>query len=70
MIGTATVLVAMLASFRTLKARAELNAYDGLTGLQNRRSTYDALASRADQARYRAKVAGRDRIALTSELAG
>ncbi len=51
-IGTATVLVAMLASFRTLKARAEFNAaYDGLTGLQNRRSTYDALTTMIARAR-------------------
>ena len=44
--AAATVLVAMLAAFRRLKAEAEFNAaYDGLTGLPNRQSTYDALAT-------------------------
>jgi diguanylate cyclase (GGDEF)-like protein len=44
--AAATILVAMLASFRKLKAVADFNAaYDALTGLPNRRSTYDALAS-------------------------
>lgn len=40
------VLIAMLASFRRLKSTAEFNAaYDALTGLSNRRSSYDALAA-------------------------
>jgi diguanylate cyclase (GGDEF)-like protein len=38
------VLFAMLAGFRRLKNHAEINAaYDGLTGLANRRSTHDTL---------------------------
>lgn len=44
--ATAVVLVAMLASFRKIKATAEFNAaYDHLTGLPNRRSAYDALTA-------------------------
>ncbi len=44
--ASAIVLLAMLASFRRLKATAEFNAaYDGLTGLANRRSAYDSLAA-------------------------
>lgn len=44
--ASAVVLLAMLASFRRLKATAEFNAaYDGLTGLANRRSAYDSLAA-------------------------
>jgi diguanylate cyclase (GGDEF)-like protein len=42
--AAAVVLIAMLASFRRLKATAEFNAaYDGLTALANRRSAYDSL---------------------------
>ena len=59
-IGTATVLVAMLASFRRLKARAEFNAaYDALTGLFNRRSTYEALATMITRA-----LRGRTRLTV------
>ena len=44
--ASAIVLLAMLASFRRLKAAAEFHAaYDGLTGLANRRSAYDSLAA-------------------------
>lgn len=44
LVAAATVLFAMLAQFRTLKARAEFHAaYDALTGLANRRATHDAL---------------------------
>jgi diguanylate cyclase (GGDEF)-like protein len=51
-LASAVVLLAMLASFRRLKAAAEFNAaYDGLTGLANRRSGYDSLASMIARAR-------------------
>jgi diguanylate cyclase (GGDEF)-like protein len=44
--AAAVVLIAMLASFRRLKAAAEFNAaYDGLTALANRRSAYDSLTA-------------------------
>jgi diguanylate cyclase (GGDEF)-like protein len=50
--ASAVVLIAMLASFRKLKATAEFNAaYDGLTALANRRSAYDALAAMTSRAR-------------------
>jgi diguanylate cyclase (GGDEF)-like protein len=46
------VLIAMLASFRRLKAAAEFNAaYDGLTALANRRSAYDAATAMIARAR-------------------
>ena len=46
------VLIAMLASFRRLKATAEFNAaYDGLTALANRRSAYDSAAAMIARAR-------------------
>ncbi len=45
LVASGAVLVAMMASFRRLKARAEHDAtVDMLTGLANRRSGYDALA--------------------------
>jgi diguanylate cyclase (GGDEF)-like protein len=51
-IAAAVVLIAMLASFRRLKAAAEFNAaYDGLTALANRRSAYDSLAALIARAR-------------------
>ncbi|MEO6501611.1 MAG: sensor domain-containing diguanylate cyclase [Jatrophihabitantaceae bacterium] len=51
-LASAIVLLAMLASFRRLKATAEFNAaYDGLTGLANRRSAYDSLAAMIARAR-------------------
>ncbi|HEX8304854.1 MAG TPA: sensor domain-containing diguanylate cyclase [Jatrophihabitans sp.] len=50
--ASAIVLIAMLASFRRLKATAEFNAaYDGLTGLANRRSAYDAATAMIARAR-------------------
>jgi diguanylate cyclase (GGDEF)-like protein len=50
--AAAVVLIAMLASFRRLKATAEFNAaYDGLTALANRRSAYDSLAMMISRAR-------------------
>ncbi len=50
--AAAVVLIAMLASFRRLKATAEFNAaYDGLTALANRRSAYDSLAAMIARAR-------------------
>lgn len=50
--AAAVVLIAMLASFRRLKATAEFNAaYDGLTALANRRSAYDSLAAMTARAR-------------------
>ncbi len=50
--ASAIVLLAMLASFRRLKATAEFNAaYDALTGLANRRSAYDSLAAMLARAR-------------------
>ncbi|MEO7262946.1 MAG: sensor domain-containing diguanylate cyclase [Jatrophihabitantaceae bacterium] len=50
--ASAVVLLAMLASFRRLKATAEFNAaYDGLTALANRRSAYDSLAAMIARAR-------------------
>ena len=46
------VLIAMLASFRRLKAAAEFNAaYDGLTTLANRRSAYDSATAMIARAR-------------------
>ena len=46
------VLIAMLASFRRLKATAEFNAaYDGLTALANRRSAYDCATAMIARAR-------------------
>jgi diguanylate cyclase (GGDEF)-like protein len=46
------LLLAMLASFRRLKAAAEFNAaYDGLTSLANRRNAYDSLAAMIARAR-------------------
>ena len=46
------LLIAMLASFRRLKATAEFNAaYDGLTALANRRSAYDSLTAMVARAR-------------------
>jgi diguanylate cyclase (GGDEF)-like protein len=50
--SSAVVLLAMLASFRRLKAAAEFNAaYDGLTALANRRSAYDSLTTTIARAR-------------------
>jgi Diguanylate cyclase, GGDEF domain len=50
--ASAVVLMAMLASFRRLKAAAELNAaYDGLTALVNRRSAYDSATAMIARAR-------------------
>jgi diguanylate cyclase (GGDEF)-like protein len=50
--SAAVVLIAMLASFRRLKAAAEFNAaYDGLTALANRRSAYDSAAAMIARAR-------------------
>jgi diguanylate cyclase (GGDEF)-like protein len=50
--ASAVVLIAMLASFRKLKATAEFNAaYDGLTALANRRNAYDALTAMISRAR-------------------
>jgi diguanylate cyclase (GGDEF)-like protein len=50
--ASAVVLIAMLASFRRLKAAAEFNAaYDGLTALANRRSAYDSAAALISRAR-------------------
>jgi diguanylate cyclase (GGDEF)-like protein len=50
--ASAVVLIAMLASFRKLKAAAEFNAaYDALTSLANRRSAYDALSAMMSRAR-------------------
>ncbi len=50
--ASAVVLIAMLASFRRLKAAAEFNAaYDGLTALVNRRSAYDSAAAMIARAR-------------------
>ena len=44
LVAAAVVLVAMLAAFQRVKARAEHDAStDQLTGLQNRRSAYEAL---------------------------
>jgi diguanylate cyclase (GGDEF)-like protein len=50
--ASAVVLIAMLASFRRLKAAAEFNAaYDGLTALANRRSAYDSATAMIARAR-------------------
>jgi diguanylate cyclase (GGDEF)-like protein len=50
--ASAVVLIAMLASFRRLKAAAEFNAaYDGLTALVNRRSAYDSTTAMIARAR-------------------
>jgi diguanylate cyclase (GGDEF)-like protein len=50
--ASAVVLIAMLASFRRLKAAAEFNAaYDGLTALVNRRSAYDSTVAMIARAR-------------------
>jgi len=55
MVSAAVVLLAMLAAFRRLKARAEQEAaYDSLTGLHNRRSADAAL----DQLVARARRSG------------
>jgi diguanylate cyclase (GGDEF)-like protein len=51
LIAAAMVLVAMLASFRRLKRRAEtLAAHDPLTELPNRRAAYDTLAAMLERA--------------------
>jgi len=52
MLAAAVLLVAMLASFRRLKATAEFNAaFDSLTGLSNRRGAHAALAGAVARAR-------------------
>jgi diguanylate cyclase (GGDEF)-like protein len=57
MAAAAVVLIAMLASFRRLKATAEFNAaYDGLTALANRRSAYDSLSAMMARARRTGSV--------------
>ena len=59
LVAAGVVLVALLASFRRLSARAEHHAaHDSLTGLVNRRSVYSTLEVMMDRARMTGRPLG------------